>query len=373
TEEEERGETKEMLPPPPPPAESAAGVDASSAATAKAMLAEGSADWPSVPRAGSDSADPTESSSRVAADLAEARDDDMERELSVRASSRGAGQVEAEPTNDASAREASGAEASGREASGAEASDREAKAEREAPKARAEAMESRPASLNGFGGEAGFTSGEAPGPTDQAVEASARSASLAETSGVLDARALDGSVPGSLKEAKPGFSTEEKPSSTTEAEPASATEENPAPRMEAVPGLSTKGKPFELASAAPAALALAPKGSRLKAPSPTSPREEPADPRESSRGALRPAEPSKSGSVPPVARQGSHTPRASDSEGERSFLDDETSHAEAQAGESFDLPPFQAGKGKPMLEMRAGSNQWFQATVLRRSRSEMQV
>jgi hypothetical protein len=50
-----------------------------------------------------------------------------------------------------------------------------------------------------------------------------------------------------------------------------------------------------------------------------------------------------------------------------------TERAQVQEGERLDQPPFDAKMKKPMMEMVAGSNVWYQATILRESLNEIRV
>jgi hypothetical protein len=50
-----------------------------------------------------------------------------------------------------------------------------------------------------------------------------------------------------------------------------------------------------------------------------------------------------------------------------------TARAQVQLGEKVDLPMFDTKESKPMMEMEAGSNVWYQATILRVSANEIRV
>ncbi|KAK9806214.1 hypothetical protein WJX72_005677 [[Myrmecia] bisecta] len=60
---------------------------------------------------------------------------------------------------------------------------------------------------------------------------------------------------------------------------------------------------------------------------------------------------------------------------ERVVLDRLTSKAKVQPAEGLDLAAFvvKGKRARPMLELRAGSNLWFQATILKESQNEMKV
>ena len=51
----------------------------------------------------------------------------------------------------------------------------------------------------------------------------------------------------------------------------------------------------------------------------------------------------------------------------------EKERAKVQAQEQTDLPPFDCKTDKPMMEMEAGSNVWYQAAILRETSNEIRV
>ena len=54
-------------------------------------------------------------------------------------------------------------------------------------------------------------------------------------------------------------------------------------------------------------------------------------------------------------------------------MNQETCKAQPQPGERLTLPLFLCATDKPMMEMEANSNTWFQAHIIRESLDEIQV
>lgn len=55
------------------------------------------------------------------------------------------------------------------------------------------------------------------------------------------------------------------------------------------------------------------------------------------------------------------------------FRAEEKERAKVQPGEQLDLPPFDCKVDKPMMEMEAGSNVWYQASIVRETANEIRV